>query len=416
MFRSLIRSGCAFCAVLLLGLAPAIAERSFEDYLDRLSEHPQIAEILEKSVMHSEAAGAEMGLPDPMLMLGLENLPVSGNSGFNRDMMTSKMIGFSQAVPNYRLRRAKSDKQTVLSAQQHLAADYVEHRLYAMLTSALAQRQRIKTQQNIARQQLGHYRELENYFKGQLESGRRVYWRFSQVDVERSAVEQRLNDLEAEQDAIEAELVRLVGEVPQVELPELSLHMWNGMPDRLYPVRLAEHNVAAAARDVEAAKAAYGPNYSFSAAYMQRDRVQGMRADDMFSLRAGVSIPFWSGSSQEPRKRAAEAGERSAAAARDDTVRRWVQQMTALQSRRKAAEANIKTLAQRRTALRGLIAATQRDYESGQSGLDTVLDARINLAAIAAQLAEQEARLLILTAEYNSHILKEERQEEETVR
>jgi len=406
MFRTVFRFGCIFSAVLVLSAAPA-AGKNFEDYLDRLSEHPQIAELLEKAVQYGETAEAETGLPDPVITLGLENLPVSGNTGFNRDMMTSKMIGFSQSVPNYRLRRAKSDKQAVLSARQHLAADYTEKRLKSMLVAALARHEKTLEQQKIARRQLAQYRELENYFKGHLDSGARVYWRFSQLDVERSVIEQRLNDLDAEQAEAEAELVRLVGEVPQIALPELPERLWSGTTDALYPVRLAIDNVTAAERDVDAAKAAYGPNYNFSAAYMQRDRVQGTKADDMLTLRAGITIPLWAAGRQAPNKRAAEAGRRSAEAAYQDTARQWTQRMTVLAAQKKAAAENIKTLRQRDAALRNLVAAAERDYESGRGGLETVLDARINRGNIATQLAEQKARHMILAAEYNSHILED---------
>ncbi len=37
-------------------------------------------------------------LPDPMLMMGVQNLPTNSFS-FNKELMTSKMIGLSQTFP-----------------------------------------------------------------------------------------------------------------------------------------------------------------------------------------------------------------------------------------------------------------------------------------------------------------------------
>ena len=77
-------------------------------------------------------------------------------------------------------------------------ADYTNARLRFMLVSKLAEYESVKTQQKLIKTQLGHYHELEIPFKGQIESGRSVYQRFSEVDVERAEAERKLNDLDAQ--------------------------------------------------------------------------------------------------------------------------------------------------------------------------------------------------------------------------
>lgn len=395
-----------FFAFFLMVLAGTAHAATFDEYVERLAEHPQVMQILEQGTRYRELADGEMGLPDPMLMLGVNNLPVN-SPAFDREMMTSKMIGFSQAIPSYSLRKAKSERQEVLSEKQQLMASYMQKRLEAMLIAMLAKHSQVKKQQEYAEDQLKRYQELENYFKGRLESGSGVYWRFSEVDVERSLVEQRLNDLKAERDDIEAELVRLVGEVPQVPLPNIPHIDWNRQPDALYPVRISGEEVSVAEKDVDAAEAGYGPNYGINASYMQRDTVMGNNLNDMFSVQATVSIPLWYEWNQKPKLRAAEAGKRSAAQAYDDMVRQWTRQMTALSSRRDAALANVKVLVEKEKALDEMVAAADRNYEAGETNLDTVLDAQINRLNIRSQLAEQQARHLMMAAEYNSHIAGE---------
>ncbi|MCB2081545.1 MAG: TolC family protein, partial [Rickettsiales bacterium] len=337
----------AFFLMFLAGTAQAA---TFDDYVERLAEHPQVMQILEQGTRYKELADGEMGLPDPTIMLGVDNVPVN-DPAFDRFLPTSKVIGFSQAIPSYSLRQAKSEKQEALSEKQQLMADYTHERLKAMLITMLAKHDQVKKQQEYAEEQLKHYQELENYFKGRLEAGSGVYWRFSEVDVERSLVEQRLNDLKAERDDIEAELVRLVGEVPQIPLPNIPHREWSKQPETLYPVRIAGEEVTAAEKDVDAAEAGFGPNYGINATYKQRESGSNFRGDDWFSVQATVSIPLWYEWNQKPKLRAAEAGKRSAAQAYDDMVRQWVRQMTALSSKRDAALANVKVLVEKEKAL-----------------------------------------------------------------
>jgi len=62
---------------------------------------------------------------------------------------------------------------------------------------------------------------------------------------------------------------------------------------------------------------------------------------------------------------------------------------------------------ERDKSLEEMVAAAERNYEAGESDLDTVLDAQINQLTIKSQLAEQRARHLTLMAEFNSHIIGE---------
>lgn len=395
-------------AILLLFVANAAQATTFEGLLEKIKNHPQVDAILAESEQRSNLAEGALGLPDPTISLGIDNVPVN-DPGFDRFLPTSKVIGFSQTIPSYSLRKANSEKQEVLSKQQQLMADYTYKRLKAILIAMLVKHHQIKQQQDYAKQQLARYQELENYFKGKLEAGNGVYWRFSEVDVERSLVEQRLNDLKAEQDSIEAELIRLVGEVPDTPLPDIPHHDWDQQPNTLFALQIARENIMAAEKEVDAARAGYTSNYGVSALYKQRESGRNFAGDDWFSLQATISIPLWYEQNQKPKLQAAKAGKRSATQAYHDMLRTWIQQMTALASKRDATLANIKLLVGKEKALDEMVAAADRNYESGATNLDTVLDAQINRLNISAQLAEQRARHLMLVAEYNSHIIGEQK-------
>ncbi len=70
-----------------------------DHYLAILNEHPSIKRILqEKEALEFQADGA-LGLPDPILSLGVENVPLSDPS-FDQYLPSSKTIGFSQNRAN----------------------------------------------------------------------------------------------------------------------------------------------------------------------------------------------------------------------------------------------------------------------------------------------------------------------------
>lgn len=388
-----------------LAYAPAYAE-TFEVYVQRLSQHPHVESILAGSEALKSQAEGELGLPDPMFMIGIDNMPIS-DPAFDRFLPTSKVIGFSQKIPNPAARAAKSERFEQMSEKQKLMADYTRARLRFMLISKIAEYDSVKTQEKLIGKQLGHYKELENTFKGQIESGRSVYQRFSEVDVERAEVERKLNDLEARLISIEAEFIRLIDEVPEIELPELPDVAWDKNPVALYPVMIAAEDIDIAEKGVDIADAAFLPNFGINAVYKQREDGErgSFSGDDWFSIQAQVSIPLWADSNQKPKLKAAREHERSAKLAFDDVRRFWAKKMIALQSNRDASAKNVKVLQNKDWAMKKKIDAAQRNYEAGTESLDSVLLAKIDRLNIQAQLAAVKEMYLSRSAEFNSNII-----------
>ena len=387
-----------------LGAAPAKAE-TLESYTQRLAEHPRVAKILEQSTRFKELSDGEMGLPDPQIILGADNVPIN-SPAFDRFMPTSKVLGIRQQIPSYSLRKARSGKQERLAKRQGLVADYTLKRLESILIAQLSELDKVKTLERLAREQLELYRSMEEDMQGRLEAGSAIYGRFSEIDVDRAGVEQRLNNLKAERVAIEEELIRLVGEVPSIPLPSIPEVAWNRDGTALYPVRIAAEDVQAAAKDVDVADAAFGPAYGVQAIYKQRESGRGFSGDDWLSVQATVSIPLWATSNQKPKLRAAQAGRRSAKYAYEDIRREWVGRMATLRAERDVALDNIVLLQEKASALQEKTEAAKRGYESGNISLESVLDTQIDALTIAAQLAEQRSRHVRLSAQFDSHIVE----------
>lgn len=377
---------------------------TFDEYLQRLKSHPQVATALANSDKYQELSKGEMGLPDPQLILGVDNVPVD-DPAFDRFLPSSKVLGFRQAIPSYGLRKAKSEKQKGMSVKQKLFADYTIERLEAYLITALVELGKVKSLQEYAGKQLTYYVELENHLKGQLESGSSVYGRFSEIDVERTEVEQKLNNLKAEQATIEAELVRLVGEVPDITFPNIPILSWSDGVEQAYAVLIAKEDIGIASQGIKAADSAFGPNYGLQALYKKREEGSNFAGDDWFSVQATVSVPLWYHWNQKPKLRAAESGKQAAELSYDDMKRMWQKRLTSLASERDVALENISLLQERKDAIREIVASAERNYEAGNAELESVLDAQIDELTILSQLASQRSRHMKLSAEFNSHIM-----------
>ncbi len=381
---------------------------SFDEYVQRLNNHPQVMSILAESESLSAQAQGEMGLPDPTFSIGVDNVPIS-DPAFDRFLPSSKVIGFNQKIPNPLLLRAKSDKLEQISEKQKLMADYTAARLRFMLVTKLAEHKAVKTQMGLIKKQLRLYHELEDTFKGQIESGRAVYQRFSEVDVERAEAERKLNDLEARLTSIEAEFVRLIDEVPKIDIPEIIEARWDKSSNTIYPVLIVAEDIDIAKKGVDVAEAAFLPNFGVNAIYKQREdgKNGSFAGDDWFSVQAQITLPLWASQNQKPKLNAAKSRERSAIFAYDDMRRQWVQKMTMLQSVRDAAEKNVKVLQDKDYAMKDKIKAAQHNYEAGTSELDGVLLAKIDRLNIQAQLAQVKAVHISKSAEFNSNIAKD---------
>lgn len=389
--------------ILCEAATPARAE-TFDGLLEKLKNHPQVDVILAESQRQGNLAEGALGLPDPTISLGVVNVP-TGSFAFDREMMTGKVIEFNQNIPSYSLRKARSGMREAESGKQKLMAGYAEARLKALLISRLVELHALDDLEGLNKKQLKLYAAIEEYLKGQMEGGNPVYGRFSEFDVERVEVEHELNNLITERSKIEEDLRWLVGEVPELPIPNVPHVNWSGKPNKLYPVRISGEDIAVAKNGVEEADAAYGLNYSIRTAYMQRDSVMDNNLDDMFTMQTVISIPLWASSNQKPKLRAAKAAERGAESAYEDTKRGWIRQMNVLHSELTTLLNNLQLLKEKEASLGEVIASAERSYESGEASYDTLLEAQIDQLTLAKRLTRHRSRHMRLMAEFNSHMI-----------
>jgi outer membrane protein TolC len=112
---SSVAARCAFAACLsiaslhCLGASEARAVTFDEALALALAQAPELAARRSLIIASSEEVARADALPDPMLMAGVQNLPIDGDDAFTlgRDRMTMRRLGLSQAFPSRAKRAAR---------------------------------------------------------------------------------------------------------------------------------------------------------------------------------------------------------------------------------------------------------------------------------------------------------------------
>lgn len=399
------------CAAIAVSGAPLWAQPApspFEELEARLADHPSLAALRTEADAREELSVAERALPDPVVSFGVGSIPVR-NPGFEREPDANKAFGASQEIPNPGVRRARSARERGEASAVTAQLAYRLALLRAELIASLSEKRRIKEQIGFAETQLQKYGQLQELLRGDIEAGRPVYYRLSQVDVERADVERAIIGLRSSLAQADAALIDLVGEAPDAAPPAIALAPWDGGALALHATRIADAGVAIAKAGVREGKAAFGPNFGVNFTYQQRengftDAGAAFTGDDWFMAGVSVSVPLWAPKSQSPRLRAARAREAGAEYSYQAVYRDATQRLTSLRAEHGAAERNIVVLDQKAKALDDAIAALRRGYEAGNGDYTQVLDAEIGKLTLLSQLAAERASAIALAAQFNSEL------------
>ncbi len=376
---------------------PVAGDEAFAELEAQLAQHPLLASLragVDASLELATVAGA---LPDPEFSVGLNNFPILDPS-FDEYLPSNRSLGVAQAIPNAGVRRARTAMESQRAVLGELAVAQTLDELRARLVAALIDRARVEEQRALARERDASYGELVEVIRTEIDAGRPVVFRLSQIDVERADVARELAELDGEAARIDAELVELVGHpATGVAPPSVSLASRSGDAGDFHAVRLAEARTGMADSAVEQARSEYGPDWRVSLTWQQREAGSGtpgsrFEGDDWITASLGFTLPLWRERRQAPDLRAARARRSAAhsetlAAARAGEAR-WAAQVATLE----AAERSIAILSAKLAALDAQIAATLTNYEAGLGDYSQVIDAGIARLQLKSQLAGERAR------------------------
>lgn len=403
----------AWLACCALGLAPIAhaQDLSFNDALARASDGPRI-EAGRASVRAAELAIGPAGqLPDPELVLGLENVPLSGVDRYrlDRDEMTMQRIGVMQEMPSgLGARRSMADAEAG-RAGAGLAIAELEARLGA--AQAWINLYYVERRGEALRTLAEEASAAAAAARGRLAAGAGTVDETIAVEIEVARMADRLAELEAARIRARSELRRWIGDAADQEL-DAAAPAFAIDPAQMRE-RLRRHPALGAYRaEIDAAEAGLAmaraerrPDWSWELSYGRRDPSFG----DMASIEVRVGLPLFQPWRQGPLVAARRADVARAEADRTAAEREYAAALDAQLAEYSALSANL----ERARSLR-LPLATQRAnaaagaFAAGRANAVQLIDARrARLEAELETIELEERRALVgaaLTMQYGESL------------
>ena len=333
--------------------------------------------------------------PDPVVTLGIENVPAEGNDKFSltRDFMTMKRVAVMQELTGGEKRRLRAERYqlealkgvteeqaTLAMIQRDVALAWLDAWHAEAMAGVLAE-QRVRGLQEIE--------AAEAEYRAGRGSQSEVLMAHSNL----AMLDDRAAELEKRVRTTRTMLTRWTGEEarralgPRPDIGSIEMGMHDGM-FALHPqIQVLARAQEIAVSEARLAQANRKPDWSIELAYSER----ASRFGDMFSV--GVSIPLpWDRANRQDRQAGAklalasqaEAQREEALRQHEAEVRSMVQEWESNRTRLARYEREILPLASRRAE------ATLAAYRGGKSSQGDVL---------AARRAELEARLQALQLE-----------------
>lgn len=278
------------------------------------------------SAAQEEAARAG-ALPDPMLMIGIDNLPVTGRDAFDTrvDDMTMKKIGLRQEIPSRAKRSARQSfaARQIDEAEAQSQAEVLSVRratAEAWIAVWAAQRQLVALQK--LREQAALAAKVS---KARVASGGEPVSDALATEAALLEIDNRIEAARGEKLAAQAGLARWLGDAT-VEIADQAPN-FDSLPvpearllaevDRVGPLLPATAQVETRAAAIDVARADRRPDWSVGASYGQR---AGGRSD-MIMFEVGIGLPLFSRNRQDRGVAAREADYQAALATREDLRR-----------------------------------------------------------------------------------------------
>ena len=293
-FFLVVQAGLAQASPLTFPAALDLAERQAPSLA---AQHARV-EAAQSSAISADA------LPDPKLIVGIDNLPVSGADRWNpnRDFMTMQKVGVMQEIPNADKRRARAD-----AAQADVAISQAGRRAErARLRSDTAQAwlRRYYLQQRVAvldafDQENGL---LAQAVRARLASGAGEAGDAVMPRQEAARLADSRDELERDLAKARADLRRLIGshgddplagDPPPLAIDADVLRQQLHLHPELASFAPASLKAAAEVREAEAAK---NLDWGVEVAYQQRAPQYG----DMVSVQFTFDLPIFSATRQQP--------------------------------------------------------------------------------------------------------------------
>ncbi len=260
-------------------------------------------------------------LPDPVLTLGLVNLPTNSFS-FTQEPMTGKIIGISQAIPFPGALSAASDvkavdtsiiRQSIIDLKNKIRKDVAE--LYFSL-------QYIRENIRLAYESIELLNQISDVVKQKYDVGTASLQNVVQVEVQITRVKDKIETLKSSERATVTKLNAYLLRKESEDIPTeriRSIRFLETTSDSLVKIAVKNRpllqslklSVRKAELMKEQAEYSFYPNFKLALQYSQRDYSSATSVDfvDFFSVIVGISLPInYGGNKTEQVNRAIHLG------------------------------------------------------------------------------------------------------------
>ena len=406
---SVFKKICCYAALLSAAAPVAAQPLSLEDAQRRALERSRQLAAQDSAVVASrEMAVAAGQLPDPVLKLGIDNLPVNGPDQFSttRDFMTMRRIGVMQELTREEKRELRAQRFTreaeksvaekaagVAVIQRDTALAWLD-RYYAEAMAAV-----VAEQAEQVRLEIG---AAEGAYRG---------GRGNQADViaahsTLAALEDRASEFRRRVQTAKTSLARWIGEGADAPLATRPAIDRIQIDAEALDTQLAHHPQIAilakqeeiAATEAKIAQASRTPDWSIEVAYQQR----GPAYSNMVSVGVSVPLPWDRGNRQDREIASKLAMAEQARAMREETLRAHVGEVRAMiaewqNGRERLARYERELIPLARERARAVLAG----YQGGKTNIADLLLARRNETEVRTQAVQLEMETARLWAQLN---------------
>lgn len=374
-----------------------------------LEQQPQLQRLAAEAAAAEEAAVAERELPDPKLMLGVQNLPVTGSDAwsFSRDDMTMKFVGVSQDFVREEKRRHRADAALAGAEASRLEHEALARQIrrdaaLAWIDARSAMRVRDLLRELGADAAAAREAELIRYRSG---GGGAADAAALAVTEGRIAARQREADGALAQ--AQARLARWIGaeanrepagDFPAVPAPAVAREALERHP----LVRMQESRVAAAESELRLADSQRRPDVNVEVGYGQR-----ISRTDMLSVVVAIDLPIDTARRQDRRTAAMARRVEGAQHERADRLRQLEAELAAARADHDSAQRRLDAYAESvLPKARERVALTRAAYGAGAGSIAGVLEAqqmetevRIETVLLQAERAKARSRIAYFAVE-----------------
>ena len=294
--------------LILLNLIP-VAVFAQQNTLDSLIKQaiivsPKLKMLQSKYSAAESNVNVNSNLPDPMLTLGLMNLPTNTFS-FTQEPMTGKIVGLSQAIPfpgklssiaNVSEKDAEIVKQEVNDSRNEIIKN-VSQNYYELIF--------VRKALDVANENLKLLNEIAKVVRTNYSVAKASQQNLFKVELEITNLNDKIVELKNKENSIiamiNAQLLRSqdvpisTGNLPAIQYQKFSQEQLDSLAKQNRPfltgIQLARQK---AELQEKLAKYDYLPNFNVSVQYSQRDRIAKTNTPlaDFASFMVGISLPL----------------------------------------------------------------------------------------------------------------------------